>query len=289
MLALGWVINITQRGRASMQRINRLLEQQSEIIDRPPPLSLKKEDLRDDIIMENVSFQYEQKPVLKNISLTIPHGKITAITGRTGSGKSTLIYLFLRFFEPGQGRILVGGHPISRIPLKLWRQKFGYVPQDNFIFSTTIADNIAFARPGAALEEIKKAAKMVALDKEIESFPAGYNTVVGERGVTLSGGQQQRLALARALLAEPEVLILDDALSSVDITTEEHIINNLQGSNISATVIIISHRLKVLQKAAKILVLEDGCLKEEGTHRELLKQRDLYFMLCQQQLWEEAV
>jgi ATP-binding cassette subfamily B protein len=289
MLALGWVINITQRGRASMQRINRLLEQRSEIVDHPLPLSLKKEDLQGDIILENISFQYEQNPVLKNISLTIPYGTVTAITGQTGSGKSTLMYLLLRFFEPGQGRILVGDHPISQVPLKLWREKFGYVPQDNFIFSTTIADNIAFARPGATWEEIKKAAKLVALDKEIESFPAGYNTVVGERGVTLSGGQQQRLALARALLTKPEILVLDDALSSVDITTEEHIINNLQSSNIRATVIIISHRLKVLKKAAKILVLEDGCLKEEGTHRELLEQRGLYFLLCQQQLWEEAV
>ncbi|MDO9534175.1 MAG: ABC transporter ATP-binding protein [Bacillota bacterium] len=291
MLALGWVINITQRGRASMQRINHLLQKNSEILEPSQPIFLKKEELQNDIILENITFNFPDDPnhALSNISLTISNGKTTAIAGRTGSGKSTLIYLILRLFEPNEGRILVGRHELNRIPLKTWREQIGYVPQDNFIFSATIAENIAFICPGASLEEIKEVSKLVALDQEIEHFPEKYDTMVGERGVTLSGGQQQRVALARALLARPRLLILDDALSSVDITTEEQIINNLQDDRMNVTMLISSHRLKVLRRADKVLVFEKGRLVEEGNHRELLQKKGQYFLLCEQQLWEEIL
>lgn len=290
MLALGWVINITQRGRASMERINRLLEESPEVVDHPQALKLGRADLQGDIELERLSFSYykDSRPVLDNISASFPGGKITALTGRTGSGKTTLVHLLLRFFEPQGGSIFVNGHPLERVPLKLWREIVSYVPQDNYVFSTTIAENIAFALPGPAdgnMPDIKRAASLAALDAEIESMPSGYDTMVGERGVTLSGGQQQRLALARALISKPQFLILDDALSSVDISTEEKIMSNLQ--EIETTIVIISHRLGALRRAHRILVLDSGRLVEEGDHAGLLEQKGYYYNLCRNQLWED--
>ncbi len=288
MLAFGWVINISQRGRASMERINRLLQTESEIIDHFPDPNFQSSELEGDLDFQKVTFRYEedQSPVLDNISLSILHGKINGITGRTGSGKSTLFYLILRLFEPEAGDILVNNYSLRKIPLKNWRKMLGYVPQDNFIFSTTIAENIAFAYPEASLEDIKNAAKLAALDEEIEAFPDGYYTVVGERGITLSGGQQQRLALARVLLLNPAFLLIDDAFSSVDILTEELIISNLREISNDTTIIIITHRTKSLQLADKIMVLEEGKLSEEGTHEELLSQKGFYSDIYSQQSWE---
>ncbi len=298
MLALGWVVNITQRGRASMQRINSLLDTPSEI---PDQRAEEKEDHPDshtgtmetagDIEFREVSFRYheEQNFVLDRVSFTIPQGAMTAIAGRTGSGKTTLLSLLLRFFDPEKGNILVDGTNLKDIPLSQWRQKIGYVPQDNFIFSTTIAENIAFSRSEATMEEVREAAVLAALDQEIEHFPYGYETEVGERGVTLSGGQQQRLGLARAILARPEYLVLDDALSSVDISTEEQIMANLRGGELQSTLVIVSHRLKVFEAAHKIVVLEGGRLVEEGTHRELFQDRGFYYTLCKDQYWDEII
>ncbi len=288
MLAFGWVINISQRGRASMERINRLLQTTPEIKDSSPNPHFKSSDLEGNIDFQKVTFRYEagQPPVLDNLSLSIRHGKINGITGRTGSGKSTLFYLILRLFEPEEGHILVNNHSLNRIPLKSWRKMLGYVPQDNFIFSTTIAENIAFAHPEASLEEIKNAAKLAALDEEIEAFPGGYNTLVGERGITLSGGQQQRLALARVLLLNPAFLLIDDAFSSVDIFTEEAIISNLRKISNNTTIIIITHRIKSLQLADRIMVLEEGKLAEEGNHEELLSRKGFYSEIFSQQIWD---
>jgi len=320
MLAFGWVINISQRGRASMERINRLLQTMPEITDHPsapggsgynddqtpgqngssdsrhhssPSLSFTNPQVpgstpEGDIVFENVTFRYEkdQLPVLDKLNLTFAYGKINGITGRTGSGKSTLFYLILRLFDPDEGTILVNNIPLKQVPLKSWRKKLGYVPQDNFIFSTTIAENIAFAYPDASLAEIKNAAKLAALDEEIEAFPEGYETMVGERGITLSGGQQQRLALARVLLLNPPFLLIDDAFSSVDVYTEEAIINNLRQISRDTTIIIITHRIKSLQLADKIMVLDDGKMSEEGSHEELLAQEGFYSEIFSQQAWE---
>lgn len=297
MLALGWVVNITQRGRASMQRINRLLKTRSEIQevqDKTGKSSIPspgKGEISGDIAFREVSFRYhpQQNPVLDRVTFTIPRGCITVFAGRTGSGKTTLLSLLLRFFEPDDGAIVVGGNNLRDITLARWRKNIGYVPQDNFIFSTTIAQNIAFAKPDATLEEIKQAASLAALEQEIERLPYGYDTAVGERGVTLSGGQQQRLSLARAILAGPEYLVLDDALSSVDISTEEQIIANLSGPEFQSTLIIVSHRLKVFETADKIVVLERGQMVEEGIHPELFQKKGLYYRLCKDQYWDEII
>ncbi len=316
MLALGWVVNIVQRGRASMQRINSLLETDAEIsckeespesngqTSEPKPLLSKMvpnfhhtenippaKKSTGKIVFDQVSFSYheQQTPVLDNISFSIPYGKITAIAGRTGSGKTTLLSLLLRFFDPDEGSIFAGEHNLRSVPLSCWRKNIGYVPQDNFIFSTTVAENIAFARPDASMEEIRLAASLAALEQEIERFPQGFNTPIGERGVTLSGGQQQRLSLARAILVRPDYLVLDDALSSVDISTEEKILANLSGPEFPCTLVIVSHRLKVFAAADKIVVLEKGRLVEEGTHEKLFRQRSFYYRLCEDQYWEEMM
>ena len=305
MLALGWVVNITQRGRASMQRINRLLETRSEIPGEHEIQEVKnkpsnppwrdnrelKETAWGDIAFKDVSFRYhqQQNPVLDQVSFSIPRGSMTAIAGRTGSGKTTLLSLLLRFFEPDEGNIYTGEYTLREIPVSRWRKYIGYVPQDNFIFSTTIAENIAFSRPDATMEEIRHAASMAVFDQEIERFPNGYHTAVGERGVTLSGGQQQRLSLARAILAGPEYLVLDDALSSVDISTEEQILTNLTRPEFPPTIIIVSHRLKVFEAADKILVLENGRVEGEGSHPALFKEKGLYYRLCEDQYWDEIM
>ncbi len=297
MLALGWVVNISQRGRASMQRINRLLKTSSDIRDSPPGRRKReqklpeKSELQGDLFFRSVSFRYhgQQEPVLDRFSCTIPHRKITAIAGRTGSGKTTLLTLLLRFFDPEAGSIFIGPYNLRELPLKSWRSQIGYVPQDSFVFSTTIADNIAFARPEAENEEIRWAASLAALDEEIERFPRGYQTVVGERGVTLSGGQQQRLALARAVLARPEFLLLDDALSAVDIATEDKILSNLLSGKLHSTLVVVSHRLNVFREADQIIVLDKGRLREEGTHQELFRRKGLYYRLCADQYWEDIM
>ncbi len=297
MLALGWVVNITQRGRASMQRINRLLETRSEIQDfqegdKDPQTPFHAAGpVGGEVCFQQVTFRYreEQKPVLDRVTLSFPHRYMTAIAGRTGSGKTTLLALLLRFFDPEEGDIYVGTENLRNIPLNHWRRQVGYVPQDNFIFSTTIAENISFAKPHATMKEIHQAASLAAMEDEIAQFPLGYDTTVGERGVTLSGGQQQRLSLARALLAEPAFLILDDALSSVDISTEKRILDGLLDTTRRSTLIVVSHRLSVFEAAQKIVVLDEGKVQEEGTHRELFRKKGLYYRLCEDQYWDEMM
>lgn len=292
MMAVAWVINFAQRGRASMQRINLLLqEEEAETVGKEGASSPHTTIPDGDLQLRNVTFRYAgaARDTLSNLSFTIPRGEITVVAGQIGSGKSTLIYLLLRFFEPQQGDIVVGSQPLKRYSLRAWRNCVGYLPQDGFIFADTIAANISFARQQTTREEIYEAARLAAFDREIAAFPAAYETLVGERGVTLSGGQQQRLSLARALLPRPSFLLLDDPFSAVDVATEATIMANLRGLT-NTTMVIVSHRLQTFKQADKIIVLEKGRLAAEGAHGELLgKKEEAYFRLCRDQLWQEKI
>lgn len=301
MMAAGWVINFAQRGRASMERINNLLREEpaEESVESQMSKveSFKTNDsitanavwpeiAKRDLHLQNLSFRYAgaSRNTLHALSFTIPQGRITAITGPIGSGKSTLFYLLLRFFKPGEGAILLGDHPLDRLPLATWRSNMGYLPQDGFIFSDSVAANIAFARSEAGQGEIEEAAKLACVHQEITSFPDGYRTVVGERGVTLSGGQQQRISLARTLMTRPAILLLDDPFSAVDMATERQIMNNLRKLEGDPTLLLSSHRMQTLMEADKIIVLEEGQLTGEGTHAELLRQGNVFYTrLCQRQ------
>jgi ATP-binding cassette subfamily B protein len=245
-----------------------------------------------EIEFRQVSFAYPTQPerlVLKNLSFKIPKGCRFAIVGATGSGKSTLVNLLPRLIEPTKGEILIDGRPIQTLPLRSLRRAIGFVPQDHFLFSDTIRHNIAFGVPHASLDEIRKAAWVAAIDEEIERFPAGYDTLIGERGITLSGGQKQRLSIARALLCQPKILILDDSLCAVDTHTEDTILNRLQAATTAMTVILISHRISTVQHADHIIVLDNGELVESGTHDELLAKDGLYAALYRKQLLEEEL
>ena len=291
MMAAGWVINFAQRGRASMQRINSLLQEETGETAQEP-LQTFPASIKDDLHFQNLSFRYAgaNSDSLSKLNFTIPRGKITAITGQIGSGKSTLFYLMLRFFRPQQGEILLGSYPLERLPMNMWRSKIGYLPQDGFIFADTIAANIAFAHGEATQHEIEETARLAAIHKEIMALPGGYGAQVGERGVTLSGGQQQRISLARALLGRHPFLLLDDPFSAVDVPTEEKIISNLRRVDRDTTIVISSHRVQTLKRADKIIVLDKGKLAASGTHTELLQQgEESYVRLCRQQLWQESL
>lgn len=289
MMAIGWVINMMQRGAASMERLNAIFRVQPEIYDQEDVLPVPA--LSGKIEFHNLTFAYpgSDRPVLKNINLTIEEGKTVAIVGRTGSGKSTLVNLLLRLYQSEPGSILIDGHDINRLPLQTLRESIGYVPQDNFLFSTTIAENIRFGRDDAAPEAVEKAAKMAEVYDDIMGFPEKFATVLGERGVTLSGGQKQRVSIARALLKNPKILILDDSLSAVDTRTEEEILRNLKGFMAGRTSIIIAHRISTIKDADEIIVLEDGEITERGTHDQLLANGGLYYSLYQKQLLEQAI
>ncbi len=290
MMAAGWVVNFLQRGRASMERINRLLQEEEAAAEGGRP-ALDPATVQGDLRLEQLTFRYEGAPgdALRDLSFTIPRGKITVLTGQIGSGKSTLLYLLLRFFTPQKGQIFLGEHPLESFSLSAWRSSIGYLPQDGFIFAGSIAANISFARPNATREEIAEVARLAALDTEIASFPDAYDTPVGERGITLSGGQQQRLSLARALLPRPAFLFLDDPFSAVDLATAEKITANLAGLK-DTTIVLVSHRLQTFKQAHKIIVLEKGRLAAEGTHGELLGRKDgAYLRLCRDQLWQEKI
>jgi ATP-binding cassette, subfamily B, multidrug efflux pump len=291
VIALGWVINIFQRGTASLARINEILQEKPEITDEPAVVVAGPPDkeIRGEIDFRHLSFNYGGRPVLRDVNLDIPEGASLAIVGPTGSGKTTLVNLIPRVYDVAPGAVFVDGRPIREFPIEFLRQNIGFVPQETFLFSDTIRENISFGKEDATDAEIRAAAEAANIAADIESFPDGYNTVVGERGLTLSGGQKQRTAIARAILRNPRILILDDALSSVDTHTEDKILNHLREVMRGRTTIFISHRVSTVRNADRIAVLHGGHIVELGTHEELIERNGYYTDLYNKQLLEEEL
>ncbi len=285
--SIGRVINVITRGSASLKRIEKVLQTESDIPDLIP--AGEETPLRGDICVKNLTFRYPgtQKDVLRDISFEVKRGETLGIVGRTGAGKTTLADLLLRVDDPGQDMIYIGGQEIHGVSLKTLRRTMGYVMQDNFLFSDTVRNNIAFGDRSKTFEEIVAAAKAACVHENIMDFADGYETMVGERGVSLSGGQKQRIAIARALILDPEILILDDAVSAVDTDTEEQILRNLSVLRAGKTNIIIAHRISTLQHADKIIVLSGGTITEMGNHAELVALGGIYADLYHRQLLEK--
>ena len=286
MIALGWVVNLLERGRASMQRLNYILDTEPDVKDESDRSGF---EVRGDIEFRNLTFAYNGTPVLKNIFLKIPAGKTVAIVGATGSGKSTLVQLIPRLYNAPPNTLFVDGVPIESIPLETLRRAIGFIPQDTFLFGESIRENIAFGVDDATDSQIERAAAVSSILADIQQFPSGFKTVVGERGITLSGGQKQRTAISRAVIRDPEILILDDALSSVDTYTEEQILQELEHVMGGRTAILISHRVSTVRDADEIVVMDQGEIVERGTHEELLANGGYYSELHQRQLLEEEL
>ena len=308
MIAFGWVTNLIQRGMASWKRMLEVLDAKPAIADvgsdplhsAPPSATQGLESPREGgltptIEFRDLTFAYGEHVVLRNISAVLPAGTTTAIVGATGSGKSTLLNLLPRLHDPPPGTVFVDGVDVRNLPLSVLRGAIGFVPQEPFLFGSSIAQNIAF---GVREEQdqredqrarVEQSAQIARLDKDVSDFPKGYDTIVGERGITLSGGQKQRTAIARALAVDPKILILDDALSAVDTYTEEEILGRLGGVMRERTAIIVSHRVSTVRGANQILVLSDGRIVERGTHDELVKHNGLYAELHRKQLLEEEM
>jgi ATP-binding cassette subfamily B protein len=289
MIALGWVMNVTQRGLASMERINKVFAEKPDIVDMPAD-QIKRLPHRDqgyEIRFKNVSFSYngdsDRDLVLKNLNFTIHSGETVSIVGPTGSGKSTLVSLILRLIDSVGGEVEIGGIPIRQIPLEDLRRAIGLVPQDIFLFSDTVRENIAFGVSSLDEKELSRASRVASIEDEVNAFPHKFDSPIGERGINLSGGQKQRVAIARALVRDPQILILDDSLSSVDADTEERILLSLRSVMASRTSVLISHRISTVRLADRIFVLDDGELVETGTHDELIKNNGLYFQMYRKQ------
>jgi ATP-binding cassette subfamily B protein len=287
MIALGWVVNLMQRGTASLDRINRIFAERPTIAAPEAPVALN--GVRGEIEFRRVGLDYGAGAALEGVDLKIPAGATVAIVGHTGSGKSTLVNLVPRLMDPTEGTVLLDGIDLRQLDPEELRRQIGFVPQETFLFSATIAENIAFGVESATEEQIRRAAEIAGLADDIEGFPEGYRTMVGERGITLSGGQKQRTAIARAVLRNPRILILDDALSSVDTLTEERILNHLAGMMRGRTVILISHRVSTVRQADSIVVLERGQVVEQGAHDELVETGGYYAELSQKQTLEEEL
>ena len=287
MIALGWVINLMQRGSASLNRINQILHETPSI--QAPAAAKPLQAVHGEIEFRDVSVDYGNGSALARIDLRIHAGATIAVVGHTGSGKTTLVSLVPRLMDPTSGRILLDGADLRELDPAAVRRQIGFVPQETFLFSATVSENIAFGVEGATAAEIRSAAEIAGLAADIEGFPEGYNTMVGERGITLSGGQKQRTAIARAILRNPRILILDDALSSVDTLTEERILNHLADVMRGRTVILISHRVSTVRQADRIVVLETGSIVEQGTHTELMDMGGYYASLSQKQMLEEEL
>ncbi|MGA2537439.1 MAG: ABC transporter ATP-binding protein [Terracidiphilus sp.] len=290
IIAVGWVVNLFQRGTASVKRIDELLQAEPAIDDRSADKSIGPDTLLNgDIEFRHLSFSYGETPVLRDISLKVPAGSSLAIVGPTGCGKTTLVNLLSRLYEAPAGSLLIDGRAVRDYPLAVLRRNIGMVPQETFLFSDTIGENLAFGSPDATEEETLMAAEAAHIRAEFEEFPQGYETMVGERGVTLSGGQKQRAAIARALVRRPAILILDDALASVDTYTEERILGGLGSYTATSTTILISHRVSTVRNADQIAVLDKGRIVELGRHDELLALDGYYSGLYQKQQLEEEL
>ena len=285
--SLGWVTSLIQRASASQKRINEFLQTQPEIVS----LSSDKIKLKGGIEFKDVSFTYPDTGIqaIKNISFKVEPGQFIAIIGRTGCGKSTIANLLLRMYDADQGDVLIDNKRIEKLDLNTYRDQVGFVPQEVFLFSDTIFNNIAFGLSVAEPNQVEQAAKDAALYDNIIGFEKSFETMIGERGITLSGGQKQRLSIARALIKEPQILIFDDCLSAIDTRTEEEILNNLGRLMNNKTSILIAHRVSTIKNADKILVMDGGEIIEHGTHHELMALKSTYFELFEKQLLEEQI
>jgi len=292
MIAFGWIINLTQRAAPSMQRLINIMGIKPDIADSDvTDKNITQDKIEGQVELKNVSFKYPtgHDYALKNINIKINKGTTLGIIGRTGSGKTTLVNLLSRVYDIREGEIIIDGKTIKSFPLTLLREAIGIVPQESFLFSTTIENNIAFSSESVNQEKVIEAAKSSSLYKDVVNFPEQFKTVVGERGITLSGGQKQRTSIARAIYKNPKILILDDSLSAVDTHTEEEILNELKKVMKDRTSIIISHRISSIKNANNIIVLSDGEIKEQGTHNELISLHGIYFDIYQKQLLEEEI
>jgi len=289
--AFGWMLSLVERGRAAMRRLEEILEVKPEITDPPSPVAI--DALKDGIEFRDVSFAYERQrngnTALSAINFTLPVGRSVGLVGRVGSGKSTLAQLVPRLIDVSSGGIFLDGQDIRKVALRDLRRLIGYVPQEPFLFSTSLKANLALGKEQCSSEELARATAIARLDRDLEIFPLGLNTVVGERGVTLSGGQKQRATLARALVMDPPVLILDDCLSSVDAQTEAEILHGLRAILKEKTCLIISHRISAVREADEILVLDEGAIIERGNHEELIRRGGVYAELWQQQRLSEEL
>ena len=290
MIAFGWVTNIIQQGAASMERLAKIFDTVPEIRDSEETDILIKH-IDGEIEFKNVSFTHKgaTKPTLKNIDLKIPKGTTLAIVGYTGSGKSTFVNLLPRLYDVTEGELLIDGINIKKIPLEVLRSHVGCVPQETFLFSESISENISYGVDGISHEEIREAAEISQIAKDVNDFPQQFETPLGERGITLSGGQKQRTSIARAVLREPKILILDDALSSVDTYTEEAILKRLRRVMEDRTSIIISHRISTVKDADQIIVMDKGQIVERGRHDELVDRGGIYANLHYKQLLEREL
>ncbi|MBX7046678.1 MAG: ABC transporter ATP-binding protein/permease [Ignavibacteria bacterium] len=292
MIAFGWIINLTQRAAPSMERLMNIMKLKPEISDnKQTDFNIAAENIEGEVEFKNVSFKYPagHGSVLKNINLKISKGTTLGIIGHTGSGKTTLINLLSRIYDISEGEILIDGIPIKKIPLNTLRESIGVVPQESFLFSTTIEKNISYSKDYLDYDKVIESAKSSSLYKDVCSFPEKFQTVVGERGITLSGGQKQRTSIARAIYKNPKILILDDSLSAVDTHTEEEILNELKQVMRNRTSIIISHRISSIKNANNIIVLSGSVIKEQGTHNELISLGGIYYDIYQKQLLEEEI
>jgi ATP-binding cassette subfamily B protein len=293
MIAFGWVTNMMQRGLASWKRMLEVLDQRPGIVDGPR--EVEPSAIAGHVEFRDVTFGYNGTPVLEHVSIDVPAGQTLALVGATGSGKSTLINLLPRIQDPPPGTVFIDGVDVRDLPLEHLRALIGYVPQEPFLFSDTLAENVAFAPEIASLPPadrdrlVREAAAIARLDKDVQDFPQGYETRVGERGITLSGGQKQRTALARALALAPRILVLDDALSAVDTYTEEEILSRLRGVMRQRTSIIVSHRISTVRDADQIVVLDQGRVVERGRHDELIEAGGVYAELHREQMLEEEL
>jgi ATP-binding cassette, subfamily B, multidrug efflux pump len=290
MIAFGWVINMLQQGSASMGRLIKIMDTPPDIVDGPAT-DTSQTTITGEIEFRNVSFRHPgaDRSTLENIVLTVPAGTTLAIVGYTGAGKSTLVNLLPRLMDVTEGQLLIDGRDIRNIPLAVLRSHIGYVPQETFLFSETIAENIRYGVDGGSEAEVREAAEIAQLGKDVTDFPHGFETILGERGITLSGGQKQRTSIARAVMRAPKILILDDALSAVDTYTEEEILKRLRGVMKGRTSILISHRISTVKEADLIIVVNEGRIAERGTHEQLVDLGGIYAELHRKQLLEDEI